>query len=239
MNDNDPDIGLSKPQQIARTLAKEILSGGIAKGSQLASENALVQRFSVSRNTVRKGLEELTRQGLITTKTGIGSFVTYDGSSIDVSLGWTKALATSEDEVQTKVLGIKRKKCRLTQSFLSMDDDAFLCIDRLRVSKDDIGISLERSRTPWRDAFEKVLENGLIDNSVDKTLASEGLIPESGEEWANVLPALPKKDAEIMGRDQGQPMLRLRRVTRNSDGDLVEFVESILDPKRFGLHLTF
>jgi GntR family transcriptional regulator len=42
-----------------------------------------VRRFDVSRNTVRKGLEALTGKGLITTRVGIVSFVTFNGSMID------------------------------------------------------------------------------------------------------------------------------------------------------------
>lgn len=239
MTEKDIDIGLSKPQQIVRALAKEIKSGGMLKGSQLASENELVRRFSVSRNTVRKGLEELARQGLITTRTGIGSFVTYDGASIDNRLGWTKALAKSEDEIETRILSVRKHNCRLTKMFLGLDEGTFLCVDRLRVTRQGLGVSLERSRTPWRDDFGSVLQEGLVNGSIDQTLASVGLHPENGEEWAEVLPSLSKKDADTMGRDSGQPMLRLRRVTRNSTGDLVEFVESTLDPNRFGLHLKF
>ncbi|MER8476311.1 GntR family transcriptional regulator [Mesorhizobium sp. M1163] len=78
--------GTGKPEQIATVLEHEIRSGVLGFGDRLQSENELVQRFSVSRNTVRKGLEELSSRGLITTKVGIGSFVTFDGKPVDDSL---------------------------------------------------------------------------------------------------------------------------------------------------------
>ncbi|TIS78060.1 MAG: GntR family transcriptional regulator, partial [Mesorhizobium sp.] len=62
--------GTGKPEQIATVLEHEIRSGVLGFGERLQSENELVQRFSVSRNTVRKGLEELSSRGLITTKVG-------------------------------------------------------------------------------------------------------------------------------------------------------------------------
>ena len=34
-------------------------------------------------------------------------------------------------------------------------------------------------------------------------------------------------------------MLFLRRLTRASDGSVVEYVESTLDPDLFGLHMVF
>ena len=63
--------GAPKPEQIASVLEQEIRSGVLVFGDRLQSENELVQRFAVSRNTLRKGLEELNSRGLITTKVGI------------------------------------------------------------------------------------------------------------------------------------------------------------------------
>ncbi len=233
-------IGLPKSQQIAQTLEQDIRSGKIARGDQLASENELVRRFSVSRNTVRKGLEQLAHQGLITTRSGLGSFVTYDGASIDNALGWTLALAKTADEVDTRILNIERCECPGTCSFLKIEPTEFLCVNRIRVLRGDgVGISLERSRSPWRPEFGDVLGSGLLNGSLGDTLAATGFVVDHGEEWAEILPALSKADAKLLRRKAGQPMLRLRRLTRTASGEIVEFVESILDPTRFGLHLEF
>lgn len=233
-------VGLPKSLQIAQTLEREIRSGRIPKGDQLASENALVRRFSVSRNTVRKGLEQLARQGLIKTRTGIGSFVTYDGTSIDDGLGWTLALSKTTDEIETQILRLARDTCASTVAFLELEPTDFLCVDRLRVLRESgVGISLERSRSPWREEFDDVLQTGLTHGSLGETFMAAGLTVESGDEWARVLPALPSDDAATMRRTPGEPMLHLRRVTRTKDHDIIEYVESILDPTRFGLHLDF
>ncbi|MEM9105498.1 MAG: UTRA domain-containing protein [Pseudomonadota bacterium] len=42
-----------------------------------------------------------------------------------------------------------------------------------------------------------------------------------------------------MKRPTGTPMLRLERVTLCTDGSVLEYVESILDPDRFGLRIDF
>jgi len=233
-------VGLSKSVKIARTLEREIRSGQLAKGHRLASENDLVRRFSVSRNTVRKGLEELARQGLITTRTGIGSFVTYDGTSIDNALGWTLALSKSDQSVETRLLRLERGPDQHVKRFLACATDDFLCVDRLRVdSETNIGISLERSRVPWRPEFSDTVRDGLVDGSLNETLAKAGLVVDHGEERGEVLLSLSEADAEVMRRRAGEPMLRLRRITRNPDDRIVEYVESLLDPTRFGLHLEF
>ena len=150
------------------------------------------RRFSVSRNTVRKGLEQLARQGLITTRSGIGSFVTfsgigsfvtYNGASIDDALGWTLALSKTADGIETRILSMERRPCPSASAFPTLDAGDFLCVDRHRTLSDSgLGISLERSRSPWRDEFHVVLKHGLLNGSLGETLAAVGLVIDRGEE---------------------------------------------------------
>jgi GntR family transcriptional regulator len=230
---------LPKSEKVALTLEQEIREGQLPYGNQLQSEGALMKRFSVSRNTVRRGLEILSRQGLITTRTGIGSFVTYDGATIDSTHGWTVALSHGAAAVETRLLDVRRGPCARADRHLGVAGD-YLNVDRLRYChKTGKGISLERSRLPWRADYAPILSDGLTGGSLNATLTALGLFATGGEEVATVLPALPVIDAGIMGRKAGVPMLRLQRVTRIGDGSVLEYVESILDPDRFGLRIAF
>jgi GntR family transcriptional regulator len=56
-------------------LRSEILDGRFASGAQLPSESELINRFGVSRITVRRALSELQSAGLVSTVSGKGSFV--------------------------------------------------------------------------------------------------------------------------------------------------------------------
>ncbi len=232
-------IGIAKSEMVAQTLEREIRQGHLGHGDQLDSEGGLMRRFSVSRNTVRRGLARLARQGLITKRTGIGSFVTYDGTTIDSNLGWTVALSYGNAAVTTQTLSLERRvSVKLEQQMKEGSD--YLCIDRLRFCESTgCGISLERSRLPWRDPFEAVLGEGLNKGSLSRTLEDLGLTAASGQEEASVIPALSGPDAAIMKRPSGTPMLRLERTTRCLDGSMLEYVESILDPARFGLRIDF
>ena len=240
-------IGLSKGTLVAQALEHDIRRGRMAQGDRLESESALMNRFSVSRNTVRKGLETLARRGLIVTRGGIGSFVTFQGVNIDSNLGWTQALSLGGQQIETRSLGIRKAPCGSTDSFLrekgpepTVFGGTYLCIDRVRFCcETKKGISLERSRLPWRDAFLDIPQEGLINGSLMKTLARLGLSAASGSEWVGIIGQLSEEEALAMERDAQQPMLRLRRLTRTDSGDLLEYVDSILDPDRFGLHLEF
>lgn len=236
---NNALVGASKSRLVADSLENDIRSGRVAHGERLQSENSLMQRFSVSRNTVRKGLDSLARQGLITTRTGIGSFVTYDSLTLDSDLGWSLALEKGGLKLITKTLALKRDACSASSRFLGVKND-FLCIDRVRINdKTKIGLSYERSRLPWSSCYQDVVEHGLTENSLNKTLIALGIVVSSGEEWAGVLCSLPSGIAKQMKRKADEPMLKLRRVTRSSEKQVVEYVNSILDPVHFGLHLKF
>ncbi len=232
-------IGAPKSVRIAHTLEEEIRSGGLNNGAPLASESALVKRFSVSRNTVRKSLEILSRKGLITTRRGIGSFVTFGGKTIDDRTGWSIALSSGDTKLGTRVLRLARGGMDLADAPDGLGND-FLMVDRLRFRvKTGQGVSLERSRVAWRPGFSEIVVTGLENGSLTETLRNRGLAVDGGSEWARVLPALNAQDAAVMGRTEGEPMMRLCRLTRSSDGATLEYVESILDPDLFGLHMEF
>jgi GntR family transcriptional regulator len=61
--------------QIQRVLRSKIESGEWAPDDRMPTEMALVERFRVSRATIREALSSLTRDGLIVRHRGRGSFV--------------------------------------------------------------------------------------------------------------------------------------------------------------------
>ncbi|WP_428492266.1 phosphonate metabolism transcriptional regulator PhnF [Rhodopila sp.] len=70
--------GIALWRQIVGQLQAEIASGDLKPGSQLPTEAALSAQFGVNRHTVRRALEELSRDGLVRVEQGRGSFVAED-----------------------------------------------------------------------------------------------------------------------------------------------------------------
>jgi DNA-binding GntR family transcriptional regulator len=68
-------------QIVVKTLQSEIVRGLYPVGSQLPSEAALVERFNVSRHTVREALRALREAGLVKSHQGLGTLVQRPGSS--------------------------------------------------------------------------------------------------------------------------------------------------------------
>ncbi|MCG7337998.1 trehalose operon repressor [Staphylococcus sp. ACRSN] len=64
---------------IYETLRKDILEEKLVYGTQIPSENELVEQYQASRETVRKALNLLVRDGMIQKIRGKGSIVIYQG----------------------------------------------------------------------------------------------------------------------------------------------------------------
>ena len=62
-------------QQIADDLERLILEGAFPPESRLPSEQDLAERYSVSRNVIRESLKSLKEKGLVSIRTGSGTFV--------------------------------------------------------------------------------------------------------------------------------------------------------------------
>src|ERR1700752_354811 len=61
--------------QVSRALKEEIVGGVYPVGSQLPTEDALCERFSVSRYTVREALRRLREDNLVSSRQGAGTTV--------------------------------------------------------------------------------------------------------------------------------------------------------------------
>ena len=66
-------------QQVAAAIREAILSGEFEPGAPLPSEAQLIERYKVSRPTVRNAVAALRAEGLIDVRHGKGSFVRSDG----------------------------------------------------------------------------------------------------------------------------------------------------------------
>src|SRR5882724_1188409 len=64
-------------QQIADDLRKQIETGNLVSGQQLPTELELREQYNASRNTVRDAIKRLAGLGLVASRPGSGTFVTW------------------------------------------------------------------------------------------------------------------------------------------------------------------
>jgi GntR family transcriptional regulator len=61
----DPDSPWPAWRQLADMLRDQILSGELAPGARLASEETMTQQYGIARNTVRQAISALRSEGLL------------------------------------------------------------------------------------------------------------------------------------------------------------------------------
>src|SRR6516164_8322951 len=64
-------------ERVEAVLAGDIADGSLPPETQLPSEDGLIERFKVSRTTVRKAIQNLVERGLVEIRRGKGTFVTH------------------------------------------------------------------------------------------------------------------------------------------------------------------
>lgn len=226
-----------KHERIAAVLAREIRSGRVRRGSRLPGEVELARRFSVSRTTVRAALAVLTEDGLITTRTGKGSFVLFDGRPLDDQLGWTHALAEQGVRTEVRVVRLAVEHDAGLAAELGLDSPDVVVVERVRSIVGGEAISLERSRLPAVGVLRDLPDRGLVDGSIVATLSAAGFHVDHCAQRLRGRP-LERAEAELLGRAEGTWFLHTRRTSWTADDRFAEQVDSLLDPRHFELSLT-
>lgn len=67
-----------KYEWIVSWVQEAVTNGSLHRGDRLPSENDLMDRFGVSRQTVRRAMEELTEKGVVEGRRGSGTYVTVN-----------------------------------------------------------------------------------------------------------------------------------------------------------------
>ena len=232
-----PGISL-KHERVAAVLAREIRSGVVRRGAQLPGEVELARRFSVSRNTVRAALAVLAEDELITTRTGKGSFVLFDGRPLDGRLGWTHALSEQGVETRMRTVRIELAPDPGLADRLGLDSPDVIVIERVRQLLDGTAISLERSRIPALDSLRDLPDRGLDNGSISATLNRAGLYLDHCEQRLRGRPLSPG-EAELLRRPQGAWFLHTTRTSWTADERFAEYADELLDPEHYELSLSY
>ena len=227
-----------KHERVAAVLAREIRSGVVRRGAQLPGEVELARRFSVSRNTVRAALAVLADDKLITTRTGKGSFVLFDGRPLDGRLGWTHALSAQGVETRMRTVRIELVHDPGLADRLGLDSPDVIAIERVRQLTDGTAISLERSRIPALDPLRGLPDRGLVNGSISVTLNRAGLYLDHCEQRLRGRPLSPV-EADLLGRPEGTWFLHTTRTSWTADDRFAEYADELLDPEHYELSLSY
>jgi GntR family transcriptional regulator len=159
----DPDRRLPLYVQLEETLAADIADGALPAGSRLPSEDELVERFQVSRTTIRATIQKLIQRGLVEIRRGKGTFVIQPKITHEL-----KELSGFVEDMEA--LGRHATARLLDQQIVAASESVarqlavppgtpVVRIQRVRLA-DGVAISLDETYLP-RELGEKVMADDL------------------------------------------------------------------------------
>lgn len=201
---------------IADDLRRQVAAGDLPVGAVLPSEAELAGSHGVSRVTVRKALEVLRDDGLVSSRQGYGWFVA--GDRVRQSLG---ALSTIEGQLTEQGRASERR----VVSFGFEQDH--LVVVRVNLA-DGLPFAIV---TVWCPAE---LGSSLSRDDVESATFYE-LLPVDFDHATQTIGAAlaDDRDAELLQVPVGSPLLVVERVSLDTSG-----VEVLRSEHRFPAHLT-
>ena len=186
----------------------------------------------------RMPLAVLADDKLITTRTGKGSFVLFDGRPLDGRLGWTHALSEQGVETRMRTLRIELVHDPDLADRLGLDSTDLIAIERVRQLTDGTAISLERSRVAALDSLRDLPDRGLDNGSISVTLNRAGLYLDHCEQRLRGR-RLSTVETGLLGRPEGTWFLHTTRTSWTADDRFAEYADELLDPEHYELSLSY
>lgn len=217
-------------RQIASALEADILSGRLKVGDQLPSERAMAEQLGISRMTARKALKQLCDRGMLKSRIGHGTFV---GTPVILQeqaalSGFTEEMERQGRVTTSIVVEAERRRAGSETSFalnLGAGADIYRLV-RVRLA-DGLAIAVERTEIDAVRAPDLLAKADFGRSSLYEHLKTNyGIYPATAEQTLAAGLA-DGATALSLNLEDGAPILKLTRLTRDQEGRPFEFVHSI------------
>ncbi|HEX4491820.1 MAG TPA: GntR family transcriptional regulator [Acidimicrobiia bacterium] len=220
--------------EVAADLRTAVAAGAYGAGGALESEAELGGRFGVSRVTVRRALEELRREGLVTSRRGAGWFVALDpvcqvlGRVTTVEAALEASGATAERRVLE--FGFEPSTAAIAAALHLEAGAEVLRVRRLTLADGEpfalvtvwlpgaLGAQLSRDDAQRAPFYELLAARGTQLGSATQLIGADL----AGDD-----------DVRLLGLERGAAVLACRRVTTARDGMPV-----VVSEHRYPAHRT-
>lgn len=215
------DNTISTPlyKQLEERLRKEIENGELPAGSRLPTENELSERYSVSRVTVRKALDELSKSGCLVRKPGKGTFIAEQ----KIQRGLSGVLDYSDMCCMTGYTpGAKMIKIALESP--TEEEASQLCLEpgqqvlvvqRVRLANGSPTV-LETNK--FSEEFSFLFNEDLNDASLYQVIrAHKGIVFTQSEKMLEIVFA-SSQEARYLGIPKRYPLLSIRSLIQDATG---------------------
>ena len=221
--------------QIAETLRARISAGGMTAGHRLDNQRQLAQSFGVTLMTLRQALDVLARDGLITRRHGLGTFVAPPPVDYDILQFRTLAgdLSAVGEDVATRFLRSRfgRADRRVAQELGLAEGARMFVLERLRLV-DGQPLSFQASHLPAAIG-EEAAKADLTVTPLRHVLSFKLGIEITAARETVSAETLPARAARELGCAAGAPCFRSDRVSTDADRRPIVYDRVFIPGDRF------
>jgi GntR family phosphonate transport system transcriptional regulator len=230
----DRQEGVTLWRQIARQIQGDIASGACRPGMRLPTEAELSTRFGVNRHTVRRALEELSRDGLVRVEQGRGSFVAEDVLDYNVEARtrfseWIRKHNKEPSGIIRQLREIAADR-RVADGLGIRSGSRVVLLERLGFA-DDRPVSLARHYFPTarlRGIFQALQATPRITEALRAVGIDDYL-----RQQTRVTARLPtQSEADLLRMPRNRPVLVTENVNVDRAGTIVEYASGIYPTPR-------
>ncbi|MBP1038084.1 GntR family transcriptional regulator [Serratia fonticola] len=210
--------------QLANSLEIAIKQRVLGVGDFLPPERVLAEALDLSRVTVSKAMRLLEEQALVSRQQGIGTRVAmHIGYSLNQDNGFTAQVLRSGSSVSNQWLlrSCIKAPSEVAKALELASDSIVVKLRRLRLM-DGNPVSLETTYIPTR--FLPDPEE--LEHSLYALWKSRGIVPE-GRHFLLKAVASSDENASLLNVQSGAPLLRIVQISRNVQGEVLEFSETL------------
>jgi GntR family transcriptional regulator len=221
------DAGSATPlyAQVEAVVASEIAGGTLPAGSQLPTENELIERFGVSRPTVRRAVQNLVSRGLVEIQRGKGTYVTRPKITQELTTlsGFVEDMQAQGRRATARLLGKRLVAANKTVAHqLAVPAGSLVMrIRRVRLA-DGEPVSFDETYLP-RKVGEKVITNDLEVEPIFSLLETKYDMPLVEAEYRLEAVAADPVVAEALGVEKGSPLFRIERTSYCAGSQPVDY----------------
>ncbi|MFQ5401206.1 MAG: GntR family transcriptional regulator [Anaerolineae bacterium] len=221
--------------QIAEGLLNRIESGKLAPGDRLPPERELSETLGVNRRTLREALRMLETQGLLVRQRGVGTYVAEPKIERDADqlVPFTKGMQRRGYLTGAKMVMLEQRACDVSVARKLQIPLSTLVYygHRVRLLNNEPTM-LEKFVLPTQ-YFPSLEAHNLEDRSVYEILETEyGVIIDQARQSIEAVSAT-EYEAELLGVEQGTPLLLEQRLGFDQDGRPVEYAKDLYRGDRF------
>jgi GntR family transcriptional regulator len=228
--------------RIEETIATEIAQGEYRPGDQLPTEDELLQRFQVSRITVRRAIQNLVSRGLLEIRRGLGTFVLSPRIEAELTKlkGFVEDMQSVGRRATARVVsqGVIAASARVAERLQLAKGTKVMQIKRVRLA-DDTPISFDETYLPLL-LGKQIVRNDLRLHPIFTLLEEEYGVPLVEADYELEAVIATKAVADALQVKVGSPIFQIERTSLTIGnqpvdyevlsyrGDIVRFVTKLL-----------